>query len=237
MKHAIPLPYGALEIQRLTAFIEADAPASELGRAVQSLLLAHDFGASLIGPERAILKTYANACGATYGDPEIGNAIHSLLAVVDREGVCLDKVSVAREHVVEGSRDAVRVDLHVLQKSCTEAIANRPRDGSIPRVVISADVLRAVASYARELAMEVERALVGRALSSELFDLVGFATRGPVVDGPGAADAWGEVVQPFAVEGAPSNDAAEAPTALSPTVLDPDSVDPVDPVDTILAPD
>jgi hypothetical protein len=83
MKHA----HCALEIQRLTAFVKADAHASALGRAVQSLLLALDFGASLIGPERAILKTYANACGPTYGDPEVGAAIHSLLSIVDREGM------------------------------------------------------------------------------------------------------------------------------------------------------
>jgi hypothetical protein len=182
-----------LKIQRLRAFVTADI--SELGRAVQSLLLAHDFGASMIGAERDVLEIYADACGATYGDPEIGDAIHSLLRVVDREGVCLGKVSVARERAVDGSRDAVRVDLRVIQQSCEEAIASRSRDGSIPRVVISADVLLAVVSFAQELSRESVPAS-----ASELSKLIRFAMRGPVVGGSGAADAWGEVVKPFTTE-------------------------------------
>ncbi len=189
-----------LKIQRLVAFATANAHRSELGRAVQSLLLAHDFGTSLIGPERAVLKIYADACGATYGDPEIGDAIHSLLTIVDREGVCLGKVSVAREPAMNGSRGAVRIDLRVLQQSCEEAIAQPPCDGSIPRVVISADVLLAVASFAHGLSREVSRTLVGQSCSTEIAELVRLAARGPVVGGCGAADAWGEVVKPFVTE-------------------------------------
>ncbi len=76
-------------VDRLTAFTQAGDASPGLVRAVKALLSAHEFGQALIGPERTALEIYRDACGATYGDPDLGEAVAAVLAVVDRDGVCL----------------------------------------------------------------------------------------------------------------------------------------------------
>ena len=97
----------------------------------------------------------------------------------------MGKVSFAVEAV---GPDGVRIDLDVVVRSCDEAIARRPGDGSIPRVTIGADALREIASFARSVADIANPSLA------------------PVVSGPGAADTWGEVIYPF--HGHPLNSTA-----------------------------
>ncbi len=169
---------------RLTSFVHSSSAATALTRATERLLVAREFGAALACPDRDLLELYAGACGATYGDPALGEAIDQLLSVVDREGAWLDRVSTTLESV---SAYEVRVDLQAIVAACGEAIAGRPADSSPPRVTISADVLRAVASYAR--------ALRETALGGSIADLATLAANGPTVSGSGANDADGSVVE------------------------------------------
>ncbi len=171
-------------VHRLTSFVHSSSAATALTRAAERLLVARELGAALACPDRDLLELYAGACGATYGDPALGEAIDQLLSVVDREGAWLDRVSTTLESV---SSYEVRVDLQAIVAACGEAIAGRPADSSPPRVTISADVLRAVASYAR--------ALRETALGGSIADLATLAANGPTVSGSGANDADGSVVE------------------------------------------
>lgn len=90
---------------------------------------------------------------------------------------------------------AVRIDLGILVEECTRVILERPRDGSPPMVALSADVVRAVAEYARTLS----RGIVEASSLDEALLWQKFAVAGPTIGGDGAADAWGSVVHPLHV--------------------------------------
>ena len=113
--------------------------------------------------------------------------------------------SVATDPVQDGR--AVRIDLGILVEECTRVILERPRDGSPPMVALSADVVRAVAEYARTLS----RGIVEAGAPDEALLWQKFAVAGPAVGGDGAADAWGSVVHSLHVS-AVRRDAEEAPS-------------------------
>jgi len=81
----------------------------------------------------------------------------------------------------------VKVDLDAVRRSCEATIAHRPGDASIPRVVISADILLAMVSHAEQVRLAVADQSMHRSFIAEIID------QGPIVSGPGAADAAGEV--------------------------------------------
>jgi hypothetical protein len=85
---------------------------------------------------------------------------------------------------------SVKIDLKALVDACSTAVMERPRDGSPPMVALSADVVRAVATFALTLSREFgEAKSPGEALRWQEF-----AASGPHVGGDAASDAWGTVV-------------------------------------------
>jgi predicted ATP-dependent serine protease len=89
----------------------------------------------------------------------------------------------------------VRIDLKALVEECERVIYAQRGDGSPPMVALSADVVRAVAEFARNLAV---RAISAKALiDMEL--CAHFAANGPSVRGAGATDACGSVAHPIHV--------------------------------------
>lgn len=195
-------------VRRLSAAVDDRGTQRGLAHAMRHLLMAHEFGAQIVRADRVELQTYADACGATGGEPDVGAAIETLLGSIDRRGVFLGKVSFAHESAGAEAPDGVRVDLDVVLRSCDEAIARRPCDGSVPRVIIGADALSAIASSTEALADEASRLLSEDPSPSPRLArwvrLARLAARGPVVTGPAANDAWGEVVYPC--YGHPLND-------------------------------
>jgi len=104
-----------------------------------------------------------------------------------------ERRSIATDPVQDGR--AVSVDLGILIEGCARVILERPRDGSPPMVALSADVVRAVAEYARTLSCGIIEARS----PDEVMLWQKFAAAGATVGGDGAADAWGSVVHPLHV--------------------------------------
>jgi hypothetical protein len=202
-------PGVASAVRRLRDFArDSSSWPPALARAVDRLLLAHEVGAGVGSSCRDLLQAYADGCGATYGDPEVGAAIDVVLSEVQLEGRVLGAVSTTEDVTPSG---AVVIDLGVIVDACVEAIGHRQLDGSVPRVTVSADVLLAVASYAHDLQEAATRlssgmgdhgGLAGHATGvvgvdvGRLFDVAILASQGAVVGGSGAADAEGEAVYP-----------------------------------------
>lgn len=115
---------------------------------------------------------------------------HATELVVERG---LDDRSIAIVPARDGG--AVQIDLAALVYGCTTVIMERPRDGSPPMVAINADVLLAVAEFARTLS----RGITDAKSPGEVMRWREFAADGPAVGGDGAADAWGSVVHPIHV--------------------------------------
>lgn len=203
-------------ISRLRAFAQDGLTAQPaLAEAVCHLLLRYEFGSGIGRADRAILGVYADACGAGYGEAAVGEAISSLLLAVDR-GMCLGALSVASESDW-AERPSVCVDLAAVARSCEEAIATCRGDASPPRVTVSADVLLAIAYFARgvrDLASRLATPLGTSRVGAPLADLVALAVRGPIVGGPGAADAWGSAIEPF-----PPVSPSDPPPNASPDAL------------------
>lgn len=196
-------PPGEVEaVRRLRSFVDDPQAQPGLAEVVRRLLVAREFGLQISSPDQLTLRIYAEACGGTYGEPDAGAAIEYLLGQVDQDGAFLGKVSIAHESAGPEDRHGVRVDLEAVTRSCDEAIAGRPRDGSIPRVTIGADILHAIASFAQLAASTATRALSsapshGSPSRGRWNELACLMMRGPVVGGAAASDAWGEVVHPF----------------------------------------
>lgn len=112
-------------------------------------------------------------------------------AVTEIEDAARDDVPAPDLPPVVGIPDGdnrVKVDIDAVRRSCKSAIANRPGDASIPRVVISADILLAIIFHVDQV-RRISDSM--SACASALADVVG---QGPIVGGAGAADAAGEVV-------------------------------------------
>ena len=90
----------------------------------------------------------------------------------------------------ESSDDGVRIDLVALVDACRYLLRKRhadgPFDGSIPRAVISTDILLAVAEFAHTARFF--------ALADNNLPASAYMARGPVVGGSAEADAWGETL-------------------------------------------
>lgn len=169
-----------------------------LGGALEAALAAVDLGSALAAVYRGQLETYLARSDAGYGTAGIEEALRTLLGVTgakDEDETLSTQTpsAVATESTRDGR--AVRVDLSAILDAVASALRNDAPAGSPPMVVISADVARAIADFARTLSRGVAEAKS----PDEARHWREFAADGPAVGGDGAADAWESGIHPIHV--------------------------------------
>lgn len=169
-----------------------------LGCALEAALAAIDGEGALAAVHREQLETYLARSDTDYGIAGIEEALCTLLAVTkgrdEGKGPDAQASSVVVAHSMRDGR-AVRVDLKALVDGCSRIILERPRDGSPPMIAINADVALAVATFAQRLSCGIVEA----PSPGETRRLQKSAAEGPIVEGEGAADAWGSGIHPIHV--------------------------------------